>query len=105
MLMIRLQRVGRKNDPSFRVVVTDSRNSPKSGRFVEIVGSYDARKDRAELKKERILDWISKGANPSSTIHNLLIEKGVIEGKKIDVSSKPITTTASSTASTEGEQK
>lgn len=95
--MIRLQRVGRKNDPSFRVVVTDKRNSPKSGRFLEIVGTYDSRKDRTELKKERILNWISKGANPTNTIHNLLIEKGVIEGKKIDVSKKLKTVDASST--------
>ena len=88
MLMIRLQRVGRKNDPSFRAVVTDSRNSTKSGKFIEIVGSYDARRGEPQLKKERILYWISKGAKTSDTMHNLLIKAQVISGKKIDVTKK-----------------
>ena len=88
MLMIRLQRVGRRNDPSFRVVVTDSRNSTKSGKFIEIVGNYDARhKDRTQINKERILYWIKNGAKATDTIHNLLLSNGVITGKKIDVSS------------------
>src|SRR3989344_7657048 len=89
MLMIRLQRVGRKNDPSFRVVITDSRNSTKSGKFIEIVGSHDTRKGTPQLKKERILYWLSKGAKATDTMHNLLIKNGVIQGKKIDVSSRP----------------
>lgn len=87
--MIRLQRVGRRNDPSFRVVITDSRNSTKSGKFVEIVGNYDTRhKDKVQLDKERILHWIKNGARTSDTMHNLLISNGVITGKKINVSSK-----------------
>ncbi len=87
--MIRLQRVGRRNDPSFRVVITDSQNSTKSGKFVEIVGSYDARhKNKIILDKERILYWISKGAKATDTMHNLLIKNGVIAGEKIDVSKK-----------------
>ncbi|KKS95038.1 MAG: 30S ribosomal protein S16 [Candidatus Giovannonibacteria bacterium GW2011_GWB1_43_13] len=89
MLMIRLQRVGKRNDPSFRVVITDSQNSTKSGKFIEIVGSYDARhKDKIQLDKERILYWISKGAKATDTIHNLLIRNGIIAGKKIDVSKR-----------------
>jgi len=87
--MIRLQRVGRRNDPSFRVVITDSHNSTKSGKFIEIVGSYDARhKDKIQLNKERILYRISKGAKATDTMHNLLIKHGIIVGKKIDVSKK-----------------
>ncbi len=46
MLTIRLQRVGRKNDPSFRVVVTDSKHGPQSGKFLEVVGAYDARQGK-----------------------------------------------------------
>ncbi|OGF85630.1 30S ribosomal protein S16 [Candidatus Giovannonibacteria bacterium RIFCSPLOWO2_02_44_8] len=89
MLMIRLQRVGRRNDPSFRVVITDSRNSTKSGKFIEIVGNHDTRhKDKIRLDKERILYWISKGAKATDTIHNLLIRNGIIAGKKIDVSKR-----------------
>ena len=88
MLMIRLQRVGRKNDPSFRVVITDSRNSTKSGKFVEIAGSYDARKGKPRLKEERIKYWLSVGAKPSATVHNLLADAGIISGPKLDVSAK-----------------
>ena len=72
MLMIRLQRVGRRNDPSFRVVVVDSRRKTKSGNFVEIVGSYDVKKGNAAIKRERVEHWISKGATPSLTVRNLL---------------------------------
>lgn len=88
MLTIRLQRVGRKNDPSFRVVVTDSRNSTKSGKFIEVVGSYDARKGEPQLKAERIQYWLSKGAKTSDTVHNLLVSKSIISSSKIDVSKK-----------------
>ena len=86
--MIRLQRVGRKNDPSFRVVITDSRNSTKSGKFIEIAGSYDARKGKPSLKEERIKYWLSVGAKPSATVHNLLADAGIISGPKLDVSAK-----------------
>jgi len=89
MLKIRLQRTGRKHEPTFRVVLTDSKNGPKSGKFLEILGSYDAR-DRNEttLKKERIVHWIDAGAQVSGTVHNLLVTKEVIKGKKINVLSK-----------------
>ncbi len=87
MLTIRLQRVGRKNEPTFRVVVTDSKTAAKKNRrFHEIVGSYDARdKNVTNLNAERIKHWLSKGAQASGTVHNLLISKKVIEGKKINV--------------------
>lgn len=85
MLVIRLQRVGRKNDPSFRVVVTRSTNGPKSGKFLEIVGNHNPRTDVTALNTERIKHWISVGAQPSDTMHNLLISKKIIEGKKVNV--------------------
>lgn len=86
MLMIRLQRVGRKHEPVFRLVLTDSKNGPKSGKFLEILGSYDARRgDKAEFKVERVKHWITNGAKLSGTVHNILIERKVIEGKKINV--------------------
>ncbi|OGG47584.1 30S ribosomal protein S16 [Candidatus Kaiserbacteria bacterium RIFCSPHIGHO2_01_FULL_51_33] len=85
MLKIRLQRVGRRNDPSFRVVVTDSHRSTKTGSFLEVLGSYSPIHHIASLKKERILHWISKGAQTSGTLHNLLIKEGVREGKKVNV--------------------
>ncbi len=83
MLKIRLQRVGRKHEPSFRLVLTDSKNSTKSGRSLETLGNYDARRgEKAEFKSERILYWLSKGAQTSTTVHNLLVTKDIVKGKK-----------------------
>lgn len=82
MLVIRMQRVGRRNDPAFRVVLTEKRSKPKSGQQ-EILGSYHPKTKGTVLKNERILYWMSKGAQTSATVHNLLISKKVIEGKKI----------------------
>jgi small subunit ribosomal protein S16 len=90
MLMVRLQRVGRKNDPSFRVVVVDSKEAAQSGKAVEVVGSHDARVSRTELNVERIKYWLSMGAQASNTVKNLLIKNGALEGKAIDVSSKKL---------------
>lgn len=90
MLIVRLQRVGRRNEPTFRVVVTDSKNGPKSGKALEVVGSYDPReakgnKGNNRLDAERIKHWISKGAQVSDTVHNLLVSAKIIQGKKINV--------------------
>lgn len=89
MLKIRLQRIGRKNDAAFRAVLTDSKNSAKSGRFLEILGTYDPKaKDkgkRTAFAGERIVYWMSKGAKLSDTIHNFLVNEKIIEGKKINV--------------------
>jgi small subunit ribosomal protein S16 len=85
MLKIRLQRVGKKNEPSFRLVLTDSQNSAKSGRFLEILGSHNFRKDGTIIKADRIKHWISKGAQVSDTAHNLLVTHKVIDSKKKNV--------------------
>lgn len=88
MLNIRLQRVGRKNDPSFRVIVVDSKLKPKTGNFLEILGSYDARKGKPVINVERAKHWLSKGAKASGTVNNLLIDLKAITGKKINVLGK-----------------
>ena len=85
MITIRLQRRGRKNDPSFRVVVLDSKKKVKTGNYLEMVGSYDPRVNRVELKGERILAWIKEGATVSDTVHNLLVSNKIIDAKKINV--------------------
>jgi small subunit ribosomal protein S16 len=85
MLTIRLTRIGRKNDPSFRVIVIDSKRKVKAGNYLEMLGSYDARTDRVELKADRIKHWMSHGATTSDTVHNLLISQKIIEGKKINI--------------------
>lgn len=84
MLVIRFQRVGRTNDPAFRVVVTEKRSKPKSGEL-EILGSYHPKTKVTSLKNERILYWISKGAKASDTVHNLLVSKGVLKEAKKNV--------------------
>jgi small subunit ribosomal protein S16 len=86
MLKIRLQRVGKKHEPVFRVVICDSKNGVKSGKNLEILGAYDAReKNETKINKERAAYWISQGAQVSGTVHNVLVDMGVIKGKKINV--------------------
>ena len=85
MLKIRLQRIGRKNDPSFRIVVTDSRQGPKSGKYVELLGSYSPIQNTINIKGDRVLHWISNGAQVSGTVHNILIKEDILKGKKINV--------------------
>jgi len=88
MLVIRFFRVGKKKQPSFKIVVTDKRKPPRSGRFVEEVGFYNSLTKEKILKEERIKYWLSKGAKPSPTVYNLLVSEKIIEGKKIDVHKK-----------------
>jgi small subunit ribosomal protein S16 len=85
MLKIRLQRIGRKNDPSFRAVLTDSKNSTKSGKFLEILGTYNPKAGEKVLNNDRIKYWMSQGAQCSGTMHNFLVHDKVISGKKINV--------------------
>lgn len=88
MLKIRLQRIGRKNEPAFRMVVTDSKNAAQSGSFLEILGSYTVKSNLVALKNDRILHWMKNGAQVSDTAHNMLVKEGIIEGKKKNVLSK-----------------
>jgi len=94
MLVIRLRRKGKKNQPFFRVIVIDKRKTAKGGNAVEILGNIDPLTKKSNLKKDRILYWISKGAQPSATVHNLLVSKKIIEAKKIKVD-KPAKSSAS----------
>ena len=82
MLRIRLSRVGKKNKAQFRVTVADARRSP-TGKFIEILGHYNPHTKEKVFKNERIEYWISKGAKPSSTVHNFLIDAGIIKGEKV----------------------
>lgn len=84
MLKIRLQRVGRTNVSTFRVVLTDSKNSTKSGKFLEILGIFDPINKIKEVKVDRIKYWISVGAQVSDTVHNFLISKKIIPGEKVN---------------------
>ncbi|HBH71609.1 MAG: hypothetical protein UU88_C0001G0115 [Parcubacteria group bacterium GW2011_GWC1_42_11] len=88
MLAIRLQRVGRKNDPSFRVIVADSKLKPKTGNVLEVLGSYNARMGKPVINIDRAKHWMSVGAKASGTVHNLLVDLKAVTGKKINVLGK-----------------
>ena len=82
MLMIRFMRIGRKNQPSFKIVVTEKTKSSTGGRFIEDVGFYNPVTKEKVLKSERLKYWISQGAQPTPTVSNLLVSEKVTEGKK-----------------------
>ncbi len=82
---MRLQRVGRKNDPSYRIVVTDKRTGPKSDKHVDRLGSYNPKMNQVQLDAAKAKDWLSKGVQPSPTVHNILVSQKVIDAKKINV--------------------
>jgi len=69
---IRLNRIGAKKQPFYRIVVADSR-APRDGKIIEMVGTYDPKTDPSTIKvnKEKIIDWISKGAKPTNTVKKL----------------------------------
>lgn len=85
MLVIRLARIGRRNAPKYRIVLQESSQAPKAS-AKEILGSYDPslreRKEQIQLNADRAKYWISVGAQPSNTVHNMLVEFGVIEAPK-----------------------
>lgn len=80
MVRIRLRRTGLKGQASYRVVVAD-KESPRDGRFLEIVGSYNPRTEPFTLnvKEDRIFDWMSKGAQPSESVVKLFNSTGLTE--------------------------
>jgi len=82
MLKIRLQKIGKKNDPSYRVVLVEHTTSPH-GKFIELLGSYNTKLKEKKLNKERIGYWLTKGAQVSPTIHNLLVDEKIINAEKI----------------------
>lgn len=81
MLVLRLQRVGKKGQPSYRVAVSE-RRSKLTATPVEDLGSYRIKTKTGAFKKERILHWLRIGAKPSTTVHNLLVTHGIISAPK-----------------------
>lgn len=80
MVRIRLRRIGLKAQPSYRLVVAD-KESPRDGRFIEIVGFYNPRTEPATLniKEDRVFDWLNKGAQPSESVAQLFKTSGTTE--------------------------
>jgi len=85
MLAIRLSRVGKKNKPLYRVIISE-KHKDLYGDSLEILGSYNPHTKDLKVNAEKIKYWISKGAGMSNTVNNLLIEKKIIEGKKVKAS-------------------
>lgn len=81
---IRLRRTGAKKQPSYRVVVADSA-SPRDGRFIEIIGHFNPRREPAELvlDEDKVKRWLGHGAQPSDTVARLLAGKGLYDAAKV----------------------
>jgi small subunit ribosomal protein S16 len=103
---IRLRRTGRKNAPSFRIIVAES-TSPRDGRFIEIIGQYYPRQsDQAvQLNSERANYWLDVGAQPSDTVRSLLRKAGVLKARhearlarKLNSSAVPVREASADTA-------
>ena len=77
---IRLKRMGAKKKPYYRIIVADSR-SPRDGRFIEALGTYNPLTNPASIKleEESILNWLGKGAEPTDTVRNILSKAGIME--------------------------
>jgi len=80
MVRIRLRRVGLRHQPSYRIVVAD-KESPRDGRFLEIIGFYNPRTEpfTFEVKEDRVYDWMMKGAQPSESLTKLFRSVGLLD--------------------------
>lgn len=90
MLVIRLQRIGKKNQPAYKVIVTDKRNAPRAGVPVEQIGFVNTLTKEKSINKERALYWISQGAKASSTVWNVLVGEGIVKEDKKKIKIKEV---------------
>ncbi|MGL4650971.1 MAG: 30S ribosomal protein S16 [Caldilineaceae bacterium] len=89
MVRIRLRRMGAKKNPFYRIVIADQQ-SPRDGRFIEIVGTYDPKGSKIELKRERIEYWIGTGASPSDSVVRLLKNQKLLDDQGKVVPTAPV---------------
>jgi len=82
MLAIRFQRTGRNKQPFYRVVLSE-KTKDTQGRHLEILGNYNPRSKEFNINTDKIKYWISKGAQASASVFNLLVKQGILEGKKM----------------------
>lgn len=85
MLMLRLQRIGRRNEPHYKIVVIEKTKGPKSQKYVDIVGSYNPKMGTVQMDEDKVKKHLSHGVQPSDTVYNMLVTKGLIEGRKKNV--------------------
>jgi small subunit ribosomal protein S16 len=97
---LRLMRMGKKKQPTYRVVAADSR-SPRDGRFIEIVGVYDPRREPSAIRidNDKAVDWLRKGAKPTDSVRKLLEISGAWEAFSGQPPSRPTPITAAKSAS------
>lgn len=88
MLSIKLKRVGKKHQATFRVIVAEKR-SKVDGRFVDDLGWWDPHQNKHSVNAESAKKWIANGAKPTDTVHNLLVKARVIDVKKLPLHKKP----------------
>ena len=95
---IRLRRTGRKKQPTYRIVIADSR-SPRDGKFIEVIGQYNPRQGEQalNLETERVNYWLDNGAQPTDTVRSLLRRAGVLKtrhetrlGRKLTATAVPV---------------
>ncbi len=84
MLVIRLQRIGKKHQAVFRIVLQDSHWKPQ-GKTLELFGFYNPHSKEKQIQAERVKFWIAKGAQPSPTLHNMFVDAGIVTGEKVKV--------------------
>ena len=97
MLAIKLQRIGKKHQPSYRVVVAEKR-SKMGAPPAEDLGSYNPFSKQVTLRQERVEYWLKVGAQPTVTVHNLLVGKGVLKVSKVPVKMKKTVSSPASAA-------
>ena len=85
MLMLRLQRIGRRNEAHFKIVVIEKTKGPKSQKYVDIIGSYNPKLGRVQLDADKVKKHLANGVQPSDTVRNILISEGLLEGRKVNV--------------------
>lgn len=88
MLVLKLQRVGKKHQASFRLVVGEKRTK-LNGKQLEYLGWHNPHSHQSKLNKDRILHWLGVGAQKTDTVHNLLVNQGIIAAKKISAHKRP----------------
>jgi small subunit ribosomal protein S16 len=90
MLKIKLRRVGKKKQPTYKIIILEKEKDPW-GDFLEQLGYYNpfaqGQQQQVNIKKDRIKYWLSVGAQPTDTVHNILVDHGILKAKKKNVSS------------------
>ena len=75
---LRLKRMGAKKKPFYRIVAADAR-SPRDGRFIELIGTYNPDKEEVTVDKEKAIKWLSTGAQPTDTVRSILSKNGIMK--------------------------